>query len=143
MISIAFYHADGTVNIRKPYNAQFVDDLQYEVPPSYRLWDKPSRTWRVAPPYDPATLSILRRYFPFAEVEERPRRQTFTIHQAHACNCDADHKVLYVCQDAPLDVVKAAFKALAKVNHPDRGGDHVVMQRLNEAVERIESGARS
>jgi hypothetical protein len=143
MTSTAFYHADGTVNIRTPYDAQLVDDLKYEVPPPYTVWDKPSRTWRVAPPYDTAALSVLSRYFPFADVEDHPRRRSFTTHQAHACHCDADHKVLSVCEGAPPDVVKTTYKALAKVNHPDRGGDHIVMQCLNEAVECIESGARA
>ena len=43
--------------------------------------------------------------------------------------------VLFVTTDAPPDVVTAAYRALAKQYHPDRGGSTEQMQRLNAALE--------
>jgi hypothetical protein len=40
---------------------------------------------------------------------------------------------LHLLPDAPAEVVKAAYKALAQLNHPDKGGDTARMQELNEA----------
>jgi curved DNA-binding protein CbpA len=34
-------------------------------------------------------------------------------------------------------VVKAAYKALAVLNHPDKGGETEVMQRINDAYRRL------
>lgn len=42
-------------------------------------------------------------------------------------------EILNVRHDADHLVVKAAFHALAKRNHPDMGGDTAAMQRINEA----------
>lgn len=49
-----------------------------------------------------------------------------------------DFRVLFVCDDAPEAVCRAAFKALALVYHPDRaGGDTRKMQALNGAWDNI------
>lgn len=48
------------------------------------------------------------------------------------------HAKLYLLPNAPIEVVKAAYKALAMRYHPDRpGGDAEKMQELNEAVAEI------
>lgn len=45
-------------------------------------------------------------------------------------------EVLGVHQGAHGDAVKAAYRKLASVNHPDRGGDPKVMAEINEAYRR-------
>lgn len=45
------------------------------------------------------------------------------------------HRVLYVAPDAPEIVIRAAFQALAREAHPDRGGSEEVMRELNSAYE--------
>jgi curved DNA-binding protein CbpA len=45
--------------------------------------------------------------------------------------------VLYVSSQAPPEVIDAAFRALAKQYHPDRGGSTAQMQRLNLAREQL------
>jgi hypothetical protein len=42
-------------------------------------------------------------------------------------------EILNVRHDADYLVIKAAYHALAKKHHPDRGGDTATMQRINEA----------
>ncbi len=59
-------------------------------------------------------------------------RRTVTLTIAEAYNC------LYLIPGAPFDVVKASFRTLAKMNHPDVGGDTAMMQRINSAYEMIE-----
>jgi hypothetical protein len=46
-------------------------------------------------------------------------------------------KVLFLVENAPVEVVKAAYRALAMKYHPDRGGDIKKMQELNAALSRI------
>lgn len=47
------------------------------------------------------------------------------------------HRVLFVAPDAPLEVVKAAYIALAKVYHPDCGGSKEAFLELKEAYEAL------
>lgn len=42
-------------------------------------------------------------------------------------------KRLYLRTNAPPEVIKAAYTALAKIHHPDRGGDVERMKAVNEA----------
>jgi len=43
-------------------------------------------------------------------------------------------KRLHLLPDAPPELIKVAYRELAKLNHPDKGGDTRRMQELNEAV---------
>lgn len=54
------------------------------------------------------------------------------------------YQALFLLPSAPPAVVTAAYKALAKMTHPDHGGATETMQALNSAYERIgrESGWR-
>jgi len=42
-------------------------------------------------------------------------------------------KRLHLLPDAPPELIKAAYRTLAQMNHPDHGGDTRRMQELNEA----------
>jgi hypothetical protein len=43
------------------------------------------------------------------------------------------YRVLHVQPDAPVEVVRAAYRALMAKHHPDQGGDHELAVLLNEA----------
>ena len=47
------------------------------------------------------------------------------------------YAVLYVRNNAPPAVIKAAYRALSVVYHPDKGGDLEMMQRLNAAYDEL------
>lgn len=51
------------------------------------------------------------------------------------------HEVLGVHPEAPVEVAEAAYRALAKKHHPDRGGDPEQMSSLNDAISRIRARA--
>jgi len=48
------------------------------------------------------------------------------------------YEVLGVRPDAPMEVVRASYKALAGTAHPDKGGSEEGMKELNDALERVE-----
>ncbi len=50
------------------------------------------------------------------------------------------YTTLHLLPDAPVELIKAAYRCLAKLNHPDRGGDEKAMQRINEAYAVLERG---
>ncbi len=47
------------------------------------------------------------------------------------------YTTLYLLPDAPAEVVRAAYKALAMKHHPDHGGDMVTMQTINAAYRQL------
>lgn len=53
------------------------------------------------------------------------------------------HRVLFVAADAPLEVIRAAYIALAKVYHPDSGGSVEAFLELKEAYEALLEQPRS
>lgn len=55
------------------------------------------------------------------------RRRKMTLQRACA--------TLYVTADAPSEVVQGAYRALAKLHHPDLGGDGKTMRLINHAYE--------
>jgi len=45
--------------------------------------------------------------------------------------------VLHLLPSAPDEVVTVVYRTLARLNHPDCGGEHDAMLALNQAVEQI------
>jgi molecular chaperone DnaJ len=47
---------------------------------------------------------------------------------------DSDpYKILGISRRAPADEVKKAYRQLVMIHHPDRGGDSIVVTRINSA----------
>ncbi len=47
------------------------------------------------------------------------------------------HTTLWLLPGAPAELIKQAYRVLAKLNHPDHGGDTEAMQRINDAYRRL------
>ena len=52
------------------------------------------------------------------------------------------YRLLHVQADAPPEVIKASYRALMTVHHPDVGGNHEVAALLNEAYAVLSSAER-
>jgi hypothetical protein len=50
---------------------------------------------------------------------------------------------LFVTSGAPPEVVKAAYRALALLYHPDKGGDPSKMRELNEAYDQLRKAGKA
>jgi len=51
-----------------------------------------------------------------------------------------DWSVLHLQPGAPVAIVDAVWRALAKIHHPDHGGDAETFKRINAAYQRIKGG---
>jgi hypothetical protein len=51
------------------------------------------------------------------------------------------YDVLWLRPGAPPELVRAAYRALAQLHHPDRGGDHETMVAINRAFDALQRGA--
>ncbi len=122
---------DGSATLTFPYHRGLVDCLKMTIPASSRTYDLDTKAWTVAPPYAGPALRLMRRVFGYVAESGQtahaappdPIRQT-----------DRDYAVLHLLPSAPPSLVEAAFRCLSKDLHPDRGGPHEAMVRLNAAV---------
>lgn len=82
-----------------------------------------------------------------AEEQERQRRERENNRRAwdgwgsstqfsHGCGKD-HYAVLHLTEDAPAEVISAAWRALCLLHHPDKGGSVTRMQEINIAYDRI------
>jgi len=53
---------------------------------------------------------------------------------------DDSYSILHLLPTAPRLIVDAAWKALAKAHHPDRGGDEELFKKYQAAYQRITKG---
>jgi hypothetical protein len=126
--SIHFTPAGGAI-LETPFLQDFVAAIKREIPPRSRWWDNQEKQWHVDPSHAHTAARIFRAFFPGPESFQRPG----------ATEPPTWAKTLYVQPDAPLVVIEAAYKALAKVHHPDKGGNLAIAKQLNLAIEQARS----
>lgn len=114
---------DGSICVESPYDRTFVDGLKEAIAYGGRQWDGQRKRWLVSALYEPELLA----YFQRAGVELRDDRAGAAPGAVtHVPPMPADLKeafdALFLAYTAPLCVAEAAYRALSKVFHPDRGG---------------------
>jgi hypothetical protein len=147
---------DGTgYHIWFKYHESLVAAIK-EVPFLYRSWDAEEKLWYV----DNAWFKDACRYLDAAvarvagssqgagrerktnqkrvyEEQRREQRQdTWNRPTANSDPIAAAFRTLYLLPEAPLPVVKAVYRALALLRHPDTDGSHEQMRDLNLAYEK-------
>jgi len=121
------------------YNPNVVEDLKFDLPVYSRGWDPERRAWRIAEDYADEAFHILRDYdyyiHQFEEPEREPSGWTNVPHDKPKSPPPAlpAHTVLHVAADAPPEVIRAAYRAMAKLYHPDAGGSEAKMKEINDA----------
>lgn len=134
------------------YRADLVETLKAKLPQKFRRWDAGNRQWLIAPEAWPQALRVFQRFGLFGggdaqgdmgaghsdtRADAGAPRGSEGLHRPGPAGDGADpFMVLYVHPQAPREVIQAAYRALAGVYHPDRGGDGEMMTRLNLAYER-------
>ncbi len=61
--------------------------------------------------------------------------------EAPSASLTSAYGVLHLLPSAPPELVTVAYRTLAQLHHPDRGGDAAAMVRLNQAVAILRDGA--
>jgi len=75
-----------------------------------------------------------RRYGHAYNRQQERKYDESTGTQASGNSSQAWYAALYVTPNAPIEVINAAYKALARLHHPDApSGDTKTMQRINDA----------
>lgn len=147
---------------KTPYSPGWLQELKDQVPYPERYWDRGNRLWWIGDDYADGVVHLTIRWFDscvqgppgFQEPPlppGRPRGRTSKSKKNHhhrdagfgvfvPASCPSDFRLLGLDPSAPPEVVKAAYKALCRLHHPDHGGRLEEMQRINMAYERLKDG---
>lgn len=122
----------GNVELRFPPNPWLTGALKVDIPGNAWLYDPPSKTWTIVSAYVSIATRLMLLAFQDAAIVDQsgPGAAADRGHQA----ADDPYTVLHLLPTAPPELVAAAHRVLAMLNHPDRGGSTVVMQQINAAV---------
>ncbi len=141
----------GSVLLSFRYHPLAVAALKEEIPAVHRSWDAEEKCWTISRVYAAEGIAILRRYFDPVNVTDEsepvsppppppppPRYGPPT----------GPHAILHLLPTAPPSLVEAAWKCLAKLEHPDmkpegeRAAATRRMQAINAAFDQLRKGVR-
>jgi hypothetical protein len=125
----------GGIELRFPYNAGLVELLKSEIPAYARSYDPDDKTWTVTSAYAARAVDLLLKHFPDARIERPGARLGSTPQHSIA----RPFAVLHLLPSAPPELVDAAYRTLAKLAHPDRGGSHEHMVQLTAAHDAVKA----
>lgn len=133
-----FPAADGGWWLETPYDETFVNELKDLIRYPLRKWNPDVKMWWVDNSCWAMAMQLLRHHY--TEVESTPRDER-TEGEQRTSGIDSvpltPHETLHLLPSAPPEVVKAVYRTLALLHHPDRGGDTAAMQRINAAYEEL------
>lgn len=118
-----------------PYNASAVETMKRMLPFGTRRWDAERRVWMIRCDRLADFLDVIDAYYTFfvfdaaMQFGDAPPVQAVPERNPH----EQLWATLGLVPGAPVEVVKAAYKALALKWHPDVGGDHNKMSEINRA----------
>lgn len=131
------------------YNRRFSDLIRDGIKPlRYRRWVKVKNHWQVHKNKLPLAVHFGRRLFHHVDYSALPESlQIWIVEQMDNGGWSAEppvplenqtpHQVLHLLPTAPQAVIKAAYKALASLYHPDHGGDPDAFRAVHRAYEEL------
>jgi hypothetical protein len=120
-----------------------IESLKSFVPPHLRRYSPAVRQWHIT---RAATKSVY-RWLQFAEervsaevewsFDEGKKWDEWTPPPRAKQSSPDAYVTLHLLPSAPPELIKAAYRTLAILNHPDHGGDTGAMQRINSAYQAL------
>ena len=115
-----------------------LEALKMGIPPHARRWHAEHKFWWISAAYRSTLSQWQSRWFEHSPPSPSPSPWTWApppsgVHGAYAA--------LHLLPTAPPVLVRAAYRTLATLHHPDRGGDTATMVALNAAYAQLEKDA--
>lgn len=150
---------NGRFGLCFDYDEGAVDQVK-ALPPHLRKWDPHLKVWWIFTQAQAYRLAEIAAAYLDLEVEHYLSRPDWLKDRAawiqgRGWERDRFHRppgeeepkkksskatawtVLHLRDDAPAELVKAAYRVLARIHHPDAGGDPEQMKRINNAYEEL------
>lgn len=122
------YMPNGVMlELEAPYSKEFIATFKKSIPSKKRAWNQADNSWFVVKDQFDKLIYLLEAHYDETILLDFPAQDVSASAYAK----------LYLLDGAPLEVVRAAYKALAQKYHPDKGGDVEVMSTLNVAYKEI------
>lgn len=118
---------EGKLSVRTSFSQPFIDAIKRDIPWTARSWDKDEKAWIVSFDYLDLLLGICDAHFSKVEL-------LFELGDSAE---NDPYSALFLLKEAPIEVVNCAYKTLALLYHPDKGGDHEKMTSINVAYQAI------
>lgn len=135
---------DGGVVLRFPYAPTLITRIKDAIPSDQRSWQPDLKVWTVEPAYASLAIGLLKQQFPDAIVEGEfrtpPRPEPIR-------SSDEFYRRLHLLPSAPVELIEASYRCLARLHHPDRlpaperARGNEAMVALNEAFEKLRDRA--
>lgn len=124
-----------------PYCAELIDRLK-TIPSRWRSWNPRTRRWTIYSPYTEPSIRLVGDFFDVERVA--PVGAAPTTHDDRGCLQRVverwpEYAELGLLPGAPPELVRASYRILSRERHPDAGGTHEAMVRLNHAYEKLKS----
>lgn len=118
------------------------------IPIKRRMWDNESSVWLVHFHYLHWLAQHSRRLGHAPDWSQLPERWQLIAAGAHVAADESSYvrkptgaeffDALYVQENAPDEVIRAAYLALVKIHHPDHGGSEEEFRRVDHAFRSIQ-----
>lgn len=126
----------------------FIDEIKTSLPQSRLMYNEYTKEYLVYSAEFYAFFKLAEPHFSYIDYSKIPynwRKNLSNKNNSNnytkvnpTVNSTSNWDVLYLKETAPIEVVKAAYKALAKLYHPDINPDNVdKMSKINVAYESI------
>lgn len=121
--------------IKVPYDEDFVAAFKANI--HIRAFDPGTKCWSVPARYVPIVQRLAKK---FMELDLSVGAVPTTMRVAAAPvakSVPEEYEILCVLPGSPIEVVRASYKALAFMRHPDRGGNAEHFRILTAAYEKV------
>lgn len=125
--SLRYLPSGLMLQLEVPFDRDFTESLKKSVQSKKRIWDGNDKCWYVCKDQFDRVCHLLDQTFDETLLLDFPAAEVSTNSWSK----------LWLIEGAPLEVVRASYKALAQIYHPDRGGDLGIMQTINGAYKEI------
>lgn len=146
--------SDGQIRVEVPFHRAWLSAIRYVVPHGSKRQGQEGNVWRFSPQYTDIVVQITLHFFPQTKVildkgSDDWANQDLQAHdrwwrwrergdvRAREPAKVSPREVLCVTSAAPVEVVRAAYRALTKLHHPDVGGDAEEFKRVQAAWEML------
>jgi len=131
---------DGWTRLVFPWHPQIVEELKLRIPGAERRWVPERKYWTVTRRFSDLGIGIVRAVYPeITVVTERLHWGDNEPKPPPIRKTDPSFAALHLLPSAPPELIDAAYRCLARLNHPDTGGSTATMQRLNAAHDTLKA----
>jgi hypothetical protein len=153
ILTINYDSATDFCSLIHQYDKRFSDYVRFGVKPlSYRRWDAEAKCWEVHIAKLAMVVLYAKSHFEHVDYRSLPQKLQIrlvaelqgkataqeAVHGSNRAILKPDPYLdLYVQQNAPWCVIRAAHRALVLTHHPDRGGSPEAFRKVQEAYDEL------